>query len=371
MFVGRATEAKNLFQKNFTHDLVYFTEIGIGTPVQRFQVLIDISSPESFVSSVKCKTCAPGDVKYDSSASSSFQSNDTVLENDYGYVFASGHVVSDTFDFDGLKAKHQPFSEATTVEPIGLSWDDMGIIHGIVGLTPTSAGSVLRNPSPFMTMVSQNVLDQNLFSMRLREPRELLFGAYDSDLFTGDIIQLPLSNKTSQYGLTGRWQTEANYLTLGSDPGLRLSLAGYTASFSSGSAFILLPDRMVSDIWRDLEFEELMYMPPSVSCDKLVFMPDIIFNLAGKNFTLTPNDYTFEWPIKASRSRCATAIMPFGIEQYNEIFLGSAFLRAFYSVFDLDTNTIGCKFTTPGTYYARITNINNFQSLVCPRRNRA
>lgn len=117
---------------------------------------------------------------------------------------------------------------------------------------------------------------------------------------------------------------------------------------------MLLPDPIVSDIWRDLEFEELMYMPPSVSCDKLALMPDIIFNLAGKNFTLTPYDYTFEWPMKPSRTRCATAIMPFGIEQYNEIVLGSAFLRTFYSVFDLDTNTIGCTFTTSGIYYTGI-----------------
>jgi len=343
-----------LLQRNFTHDLVYFAEIGIGTPLQHFQVLIDISSPESFVSSVKCKACAPGDVKYDSSASSSFQSNDTVLEIDYGYMFASGHVVSDTFDFDGFQVESQPFLEATTVQPIGLSWDDMNIIHGWVGLTPSSAGSVLNNPSPFMTMVSENVLDQNLFSMRLREPRGLLFGAHDREMFTGNIVRIPLSNKTSQYALTGRWQAEVNYLTLGSDPGLRISLAGYTASFSTGLAFILLPDRIASNLLRDLEFEDLMFMPPSVSCDKLALMPDITFNLAGKNFTLTPYDYTFEWPMKPSRTRCVTAIMPFGVEQYNEIVLGSAFLRTFYSVFDLDTNTIGCKFTTSRTYYTEI-----------------
>lgn len=162
-------------------------------------------------------------MKYDSLASSSFKSNNTVLEIDYGYMFASGDLASDTFDFDGFRAKNQPFLEATTVHPMLLSWDDMSTIHGIVGLTPSSAGSVLKNPSPFMTMVSENVLDKNIFSMRLREPREILFGAHDSGLFTGDIVQLPLSNRTSQYGLTGRWQTEAKYLTLGSDPGLRIS----------------------------------------------------------------------------------------------------------------------------------------------------
>lgn len=158
----------------------------------------------------------------------------------------------DHFDFDGVQVKNQPFLEATTVEPIGISWDDTSIIHGVVGLTPSSAGSTFRNPSPFMSMVKEKVLDRNLFSMRLREPRELMVGAVNHELFTGHLVKIPLTNKTGRYALTGRWQAEADYLTLGSEPGIRMSLAGYTASFSTGSAFMLLPDRLVMDIWQDL-----------------------------------------------------------------------------------------------------------------------
>lgn len=33
--------------------------------------------------------------------------------------------------------------------------------------------------------------------------------------------------------------------------------------------------------------------------------------------------------------------MPFGVEQHNEILLGSAFLQVFYSFFDLETNSFG------------------------------
>lgn len=322
---------------------MYFTEIGIGTPPQRFQVLIDISSPETFVTSVNCEDCASGDAKYDSSRSLSSKVNGTTLEADDGYMFVSGNMTIDAFDFHGLQVNNQPFLDATIVKPIGLSWDDISIIHGIVGLTPSSAGSVLNNSSPFMSMVKENVLDQNLFSMRLREPRELMFGAVNHELFVGEIVKIPLTNKTGRYVLSGRWQAEARYLTLGSEPGIRISLAGYTASFSTGSAFIFLPDRLVMDIWRDLQFEEIMFMPPSVACEQRDTMPDLAFNLAGKNFTLTPYDYTFEWPMEKSRIRCVSAIMPFGVEQYDEIVLGSAFLRAFYSVFDLDTNTLGCK----------------------------
>jgi saccharopepsin len=322
---------------------MYFTEIGIGTPPQRFQVLIDISSPETFVSSVNCENCASGDSKYDFSQSCSSKATGTALEFDNPYIFASGNMTIDTFNFGEFQVHNQLFLEATTVTPIGVSWDDMRIIHGILGLTPSNAGSVLNNPSVFMSMIKEKVLDRNLFSMRLREPRELVFGAVNHELFLGDLVTVPLTNKTGRFVLSGRWQAEAGYLTLGSEPGIRMSLAGYTASFSTGSAFILLPDRLVSNLMRDLKFEEIMFMPPSVACDERDSMPNITFNLAGKNFTLTPYDYTFEWPIDASRTRCVSAIVNFGVEQYEEIVLGSAFLRAFYSVFDLDTNTLGCK----------------------------
>lgn len=306
-------------------------------------MLIDISSPETFVSSVHCQNCVAGDVKYDSSRSWTSKINGTALEVDYGYMFASGNVTIDTFDIDGFQVTNQPFLEATTVQQNGISWDDPSIIHGIIGLAPSSAGSILKNPSPFMTMVTENVLDQNLFSMRLREPRELMVGAVNHDLFTGDLVTIPLTNKTGRYGLTGSWQAEASYLTLGSDPGIRMSLAGYTASFSTGLPFTYLPDRLVMDLLEDLQFEEIMFMPPSISCEQRDIMPDITLNLAGKNFTLTSYDYTFVWPIEQSRTRCVSAILPFGVEQYDEIVLGSSFLRAFYSVFDLDTNTVGCK----------------------------
>lgn len=330
-----------MLQKNFTYDLIYFTEIAIGTPPQRLQMLMDISSPETFASSIECQKCLPGDVRYDASRSCSSKTNGTALEFDYGYMYASGNMTVDTFYLDGFQVKNQLFLEATTVEPIGLSWDNIGIIHGILGLTPSSEGSTLNNPSPFMSMVKEKALDRNIFSICLREPRELMFGAVNHERFNSELVRIPLTNKSGRYALTGRWQAEAGYLTLGSEPGIRMSLAGYTTSFSTLSAFMLLPDQLVMDIWKILLFEDMMFLPPSVACEQRRVMPDITFNLAGKNFTLTPYDYTLQWPMEHGGARCVSAILPFGVEQYDEIVLGSAFLQAFYSVFDLDTNTLG------------------------------
>lgn len=116
--------------------------------------------------------------------------------------------------------ENQPFLEATIVEQVGISWDDMRVIHGIAGLTPSSAGSALNNSSSFMSMVEEKVLDRNLFSMRLRKPPELMVGAVNYELFAGNLVNIPLTNKTGRYAVTGRWQAGAEYLTLGSEPSI-------------------------------------------------------------------------------------------------------------------------------------------------------
>ena len=61
---------------------------------------------------------------------------------------------------------------AYRVQPVGSSWDDIASVHGVMGLTPRSTGSGLKLLSPFMTMASQGLLDENIISLRLREPRE-------------------------------------------------------------------------------------------------------------------------------------------------------------------------------------------------------
>lgn len=319
---------------------MYSAEISIGTPPQRFSLLVDISSPETFVTSINCRRCDTGDAKYDSSRSSSHKVNGTSLKVEYFHLSISGNMTIDTFGIFGCYLKNQPFLEASYVLSNGFLETD--IINGIVGLTPSSAGSALNNPSPFMSLVKEKVLDKNILSMRLRKPRELIFGSIDHKLFTGKLVQIPLTNKTTGFALSGRWQAEARYLTLGSKPGKRMSLAGYTASFSTGSAYMWLPKPMAWDILTDLQFEDHNFlMPPSVPCERRKDMPDITFNLAGQNFTLTPYDYTFTYDFE-SVIVCASAILPIDVEQHEEIILGSAFLRPFYSVFDLDSNTVGC-----------------------------
>ncbi|KAI9867981.1 MAG: Vacuolar protease A, partial [Pleopsidium flavum] len=330
-------------QKNLTHDLIYFTEIRVGSPPQPIQALIDISSPDSFVPSNNCTYCHPGGERYNSSASSSFHSNGTAINLDYGYLTTSGIVAQDTISFGGLQVEDQFFQEANEVIGVGISWDDMSIINSIIGLTPSSVGSVRKMSSPFMNMASQGILDSNSFALRLREPREIMFGGTNRNLYAGNFTHIPLAIQTNEYAFKGGWQVEAKSMRLGTDTGLVMSLEGYTATFSTGWAILGLPYEVAWNFITALDFEDITFMPPSVSCERRGEMPDISINLAGHDFVLTAYDYTYKWPLESGEIRCVAAFRAAEFEDHSKtIILGSSFLRAFYTVFDVDSESIGC-----------------------------
>lgn len=298
--------------------------------------------------SSKCTYCKPHSQRYNASASSSFRSNGTAIDLDYYYLTASGTVAQDTFHIGDVQVEDQLFQEATEVLPVGLAWDDRTIIESIISLAPSSTGSARKLPSPFMNMASQGLLDSNSFALRLREPREVMFGGTNRDLYTGNFTRIPLAVQTEERNMfTGGWQVEAKSITLGPDPRLSMSLEGYTATFSTGWAALGLPVEVVYNFQTALDFEEIMFMPASVDCARRAEMPDISINLAGHDFVLTAYDYTYEWPMKrgfGGEMRCVGAFGAFEFEdQSKTIVLGSSFLRAFYTVFDLDDQSVGCE----------------------------
>jgi hypothetical protein len=75
----------------------------------------------------------------------------------------------------------------------------------------------------------------------------------------------------------------------------------------------------------------------SIQCEARNHLPDVSFTLAGHNFSIGPEDYVFQY-----EGHCISAFFsndypppggPFAV-------IGRVFLRKWYSVFDLGTNTI-------------------------------
>ena len=307
-------------------------------------MLLDIGAPETFITSTRCLSSLTTQ-KYDPSLSLTSEQNTTGVSIDNDYIYVYGNIAQDTFDIGGRQIHHQPFVQAAYAYGDTLSDRALSAISGIIGMTPSSLGSITGNPSLFESLVREKALQRNMFSMRLQEPMEILFGGVNHSLFTDELIQIPLTNNTGDHALTGRWQAQVSYLTLGrdSEPGIQMPLSGYTASFGTKSVFIGLPRRLVEAIHQHLNFENYLNVAMRINCALRDSMPNLTLILGGKNFTLTPYEYTHEWMVPDDDEiHCQSALQPFGRDS-KEIVLGTAFLRVFYSVFDLDTRTVGCK----------------------------
>ena len=106
-------------------------------------------------------------------------------------------------------------------------------------------------------MISQNLLDDNVFSLRLargdKEKGELVFGVLDKDLYTGDLMSFPATDVTcgdneaiAVYSSTG-WQIAVESLSLSSNSSsgpLHASFSHYTAMLSTEYPYIALPSSL-------------------------------------------------------------------------------------------------------------------------------
>merc|ERR1712146_277298 len=161
---------------------------------------------------------------------------------------------------------------------------------------------------------------------------ELTLGGVDDTKYTGDFTTVPVSRK-------GYWQFNVDSLTAGgksvadkliaiADTGTSL-LAGPTdaiktliASFPSG---IVTPA---------VKGEYL------VNCDKASQLPDLVFTISGKPFTLTGDEYV----IKVSaggQTQCLLGMMGIDVPAGPLWILGDVFLRKYYTKFDYGNNELG------------------------------
>ena len=74
----------------------------------------------------------------------------------------------------------------------------------------------------------------------------------------------------------------------------------------------------------------------TIECDKRDSLPKLTFTLTGHNFTIGPYDYILE-----VQGSCISSFMGMDFPGGPLAILGDAFLRRWYSVYDLGANTIG------------------------------
>ncbi|GAQ04331.1 vacuolar protease A [Aspergillus lentulus] len=309
----------------------YFSEISLGTPPQKFKVVLDTGSSNLWVPGSDCSSIACFlHSKYDSSASSTYKANGTEFAIKYGSGELSGFVSQDTLQIGDLKVVEQDFAEATN-EP-GLAFA-FGRFDGILGLGYDTI-SVNKIVPPFYNMLKQGLLDEPVFAFYLGDTNkegdnsEASFGGVDKNHYTGELTKIPLRRKAY-------WEVDFDAIALG-DNVAELENTGII--LDTGTSLIALPSTLADLLNKEIGAKKGFTGQYSIECDKRDSLPDLTFTLAGHNFTIGPYDYTLE-----VQGSCISSFM--GMDFPEPVgplaILGDAFLRKWYSVYDLGNNAVG------------------------------
>lgn len=302
----------------------------IGTPPQEFKVILDTGSSNLWVPSQSCGSIACFlHSKYDSSSSSTYKKNGTEFEIRYGSGSLSGFVSQDTVSIGDLEIKGQDFAEATS-EP-GLAFA-FGRFDGILGLGFDRL-SVNGIVPPFYQMVNQKLIDEPVFAFYLSgesgsEDSEVVFGGVDEDHYTGKITEIPLRRKAY-------WEVDLDSISFGKETA---ELENTGVILDTGTSLIALPSEMAELLNSEIGAKKGFNGQYTVDCAKRDSLPDVTFKLSGHDFPIGPNDYILE-----VQGSCISTFMgmDFPAPVGPLAILGDAFLRRYYSIYDLGKGTVG------------------------------
>lgn len=306
----------------------YFSEITIGTPPQTFKVVLDTGSSNLWVPSKECTSIACYlHSTYDSGASSTYKANGTEFEIHYGSGSLSGFVSQDTVTIGDLSIKNQDFAEATK-EP-GLAFA-FGRFDGILGLGYDTI-SVNRMVPPFYQMVNQGAIDEPVFAFYLADQdgeSEAIFGGIDESHIDGDITYIPLRRKAY-------WEVDLDSIAYGDEVA---ELENTGVILDTGTSLNVLPSSLAELLNKEMGATRGYNGQYTIDCAKKSSLPDITFELAGHKFAMSPNDYILEL-----QGSCISTFqgMDFPAPTGPLAILGDAFLRRYYSIYDLGKHRVG------------------------------
>lgn len=327
--LARALESGPPLDTEFPADVVlkdfqnaqFYGPITIGG--QDFNVIFDTGSSNLWVPAKSCGlTNCWLHPRYDSAKSATYKPDGRQYKVVYGSGPVEGTFSKDTVNFGGIDVVDQPFAEVTKLSfgPLNVGFA-AAKFDGLLGLGFKSI-SQYGIPTPFEAMIDQGLISEPVFAFYLQEDPsldgELVIGAIDENHFTGDLVDVPLTNETY-------WEVSLDGIAVGGKV-----VGSQKAIVDSGTSLIAGPPDQVEEIALRVGAKKSgpLYI---VNCTDIDNLPELEFTIAGKKFTLSSSDYVMQM-----QGVCLLAVMGISVPAPAGPLwiLGDVFMRRYYCVFD-------------------------------------
>ncbi|KAK6757924.1 hypothetical protein RB195_015630 [Necator americanus] len=326
------------------YDEFYLGEVKVGTPAQSFYLAMDTGSSVMWLVDGACThaicngypNSGRSKQKFYYGKSSTFKRTSDHFALNYGSGYAGGFTGTDNIAYGSFFMKDQQLGVANWLAP----FFGTAPMDGIFGLG-FSEYKNLNAPMPTV----KHFMDQQQFTVymnrRVAISRGQLggyitYGAYDSTNCEPQIYYTPLAVKN-------KWIINIAGFSIGSFT----HTANQHAISDTGTTWIGVPNAVLNNIL----YQTQSWWDPNrklyiIQCSKMSSLPQMIFHLAGRKFTVPSVQYVLD--LNLGNGQCVMAIFAVDSAAFGSQFiLGQPFIRTFCQTYDIANERIGISVSRP------------------------
>lgn len=322
----------------------YYTQVGIGTPQKPFNVQFDTDFNDNFVPHYEWMPTKT-DLHYKKGYSAQDSRTSKKIDTKYTIFYQQCNIQGKPY-FDEIVVSlanmsplqfNQGFIAAKSIDK---SYFKDLPVDGFFGLGPDSKSAASRQYSSILTnLLDKKLIDNLQFSMwfnpMLDDYRggELILGGVDTNRYSGQIYWQHMTS-------SNEWAIKLDKVAVGANH-IGCLNGNCKAVLKTGINNILGPKHEIDNIYRALNARVEKGIP-FVDCRYLNSMPQISFVFNGVQLAILPTNYVRK--MKTGRIfKENTCYITFQASQgsQSEWVLGTSFLGAYYSIFDLTYKQVG------------------------------
>jgi len=327
----------------------YVGRIGVGTPIQYFDVIFDTGSSNLWINSIDCQdeACVEHH-QFNHESSRTYKEMDLTMDVQFGTGRIQGRLAADTFTLGPVKVKNQVFGEITS--EVGDVFVQ-GKFDGILGLSFPALSATDYTPV-FDSIIKQHLLQSNMFSFYYSQLPDqtsaIVLGEPNRNMYSGNIEFVEVAREFY-------WEVKLKDIKVNGVPQNMCSRSpgGYCKLVvDTGTSLLTGPSLHVSKLLQAINIDE--------DCRDYRHLPTLTYVIVdGKgehHFTLEPEFYVLRSeteggiemtgpapPHSRAPRFCKPGFMALDVPPPRGPLwiLGDVFMRKYYTVFNRSHRSIG------------------------------